>query len=81
MVQQQALEDFKPNPNPNPDPNLAMQELEDFNPNPDPDPTPSPTPKQELEDFNMVSVKWVWSFEGSTHQVTLPLPRSPRPWP
>ena len=26
---------------------------------------------QELEDFNMVSVKWVWSFEGATHQIVL----------
>lgn len=27
--------------------------------------------QQELEDFNMVNVKWVWSFEGKTHQIVL----------
>jgi len=27
--------------------------------------------QQELEDFNMVNVKWVWSFEGMTHQIVL----------
>ena len=31
--------------------------------------------QQELEDFNMVNVKWVWSFEGNTHQVGLPRSR------
>ena len=27
--------------------------------------------QQELEDFNMVNVKWVWSFESKTHQIVL----------
>ena len=33
--------------------------------------SPGHTRPQEMEDFNMVSVKWVWSLDNSTYQIEL----------
>lgn len=27
--------------------------------------------QEAFEDFNMVSIKWIWSLDGATHQIEL----------